>query len=117
MDLFKPMDNAGDASSEKKELEVKEHRLLSLEEKEKELYNRIQSMVELSKEIEKKLQSEKTGITTAEDRVLNLQKSVKEIEKHISLVSENMKILPYLRKSNLKIMLDLVSYSSEELNR
>ncbi len=42
---------------------------------------------------------------------------VSEIEKHISLVSENLKILPYLRKGNLKIMLDIVSYWSEELNR
>ncbi len=42
---------------------------------------------------------------------------VSEIEKHISLVSENVKALPYLRKGNLKLMLDIVSYWSEELNR
>jgi len=42
---------------------------------------------------------------------------VSEIEKHISLVSENVKALPYLRKGNLRIMLDIVSYWSEELNR
>ena len=48
---------------------------------------------------------------------LNKVKMVSEIEKHISLVSENIKMLPYLRKGNLKIMLDIVSYWSEELNR
>jgi len=48
---------------------------------------------------------------------LNKIRMVSEIEKHISLVSENMKILSYLRESNLKIMLDLVSYWSEKLNR
>jgi len=48
---------------------------------------------------------------------LNKVKMVSDIEKHISLVSENVKVLPYLRNSNLKIMLDLVSYWSEELNR
>ena len=42
---------------------------------------------------------------------------VSEIEKHISLVSENVEVLPYLNKGNLKIMLDIVSYWSEELNR
>jgi hypothetical protein len=48
---------------------------------------------------------------------LNKVQMVSEIEKHISLVSENVKLLPYLRKANLKIMLDIVSYWSEELNR
>jgi hypothetical protein len=48
---------------------------------------------------------------------LNKVKMVSEIEKHISLVSENIKMLPYLRKDNLKIMLDIVSDWSEELNR
>ena len=48
---------------------------------------------------------------------LNKVKMVSEIEKHLFLVSENVKVLPYLRKSNLKIMLDLVSYWSEELSR
>lgn len=42
---------------------------------------------------------------------------VSEIEKQISLVSENVEVLPYLRKDNLKIMLDIVSDWSEELNR
>ena len=42
---------------------------------------------------------------------------VSEIERHISLVSENVNILPYLRKGNLKIMLDIVSYWSEEFSR
>ncbi len=48
---------------------------------------------------------------------LNKVKMVSEIEKHISLVSENVEVLPYLNKGNLKIMLDIVSYWSEELNR
>jgi hypothetical protein len=48
---------------------------------------------------------------------LNKVQMVSEIEKHISLVSENVKLLPYLRKANLKIMLDIASYWSEELNR
>ena len=42
---------------------------------------------------------------------------VSEIEKHISLVSENVEVLPYLRKGNLKIILDIVSYWSEEFSR
>ncbi|MCK5470046.1 MAG: hypothetical protein KAI99_16105, partial [Cyclobacteriaceae bacterium] len=48
---------------------------------------------------------------------LNKVKMVSEIERHISLVSENVNILPYLRKGNLKIMLDIVSYWSEEFSR
>ena len=48
---------------------------------------------------------------------LNKVEMVSEIEKHISLVSENVEVLPYLRKDNLKIMLDIVSDWSEELNR
>jgi hypothetical protein len=48
---------------------------------------------------------------------LNKVEMVSEIEKHISLVSENVKVLPYLNKGNLKMMLDIVSDWSEELNR
>ena len=48
---------------------------------------------------------------------LNKVEMVSEIEKHISLVSENVEVLPYLNKGNLQIMLDIVSYWSEELNR
>jgi len=48
---------------------------------------------------------------------LNKVEMVSEIEKHISLVSENVKVLPYLNKGNLKKMLDIVSYWSEKLNR
>jgi hypothetical protein len=48
---------------------------------------------------------------------LNKVKMVSEIEKHISLVSENVNVLPYLRKGNLKIMLDIVSNWSEEFSR
>ena len=48
---------------------------------------------------------------------LNKVKMVSEIEKHISLVSENIKVLPYLRKDDLRIMLDIVSYCSEEFSR
>ncbi len=48
---------------------------------------------------------------------LNKVQMVSEIEKHIFLISENVKALPYLRKGNLKLMLDIVSYWSEELNR
>ena len=42
---------------------------------------------------------------------------VSDIEKHISLVSENIKVLPYLRKDDLRIMLGIVSYCSEEFSR
>jgi hypothetical protein len=48
---------------------------------------------------------------------LNKVKMVSEIEKHISLVSENVRVLPYLRNGNLRIMLDIVSYCSEEFSR
>ena len=48
---------------------------------------------------------------------LNKVQMVSEIAKHIFLISENVKALPYLRKGNLKLMLDIVSYWSEELNR
>ena len=48
---------------------------------------------------------------------LNKVEMVSEIEKHISSVSENVVVLPYLNKANLKMMLDIVSYWSEELNR
>ena len=48
---------------------------------------------------------------------LNKVEMVSEIEKHISSVSENVVVLPYLNKANLKMMLDIVSYWSEELSR
>ena len=48
---------------------------------------------------------------------LNKVEMASEIEKHISSVSENVVVLPYLNKANLKMMLDIVSYWSEELNR
>ena len=42
---------------------------------------------------------------------------VSEIEKHISFVSENVKVLRHLRNDNLRMMLDIVSNWSEEFSR
>ncbi len=103
---------------QKRDLEVKEHRLLNLEEKEKELYDRIQSMVDLSKEIEKKLQSEKSDIDVSEDRVLNLQKSVREIEKQITNKKKSLEPLINKAKKHeeeiLKLQEEILKKASQK---
>ena len=48
---------------------------------------------------------------------LSKVKMVSNFEKHISLLSENVEVLPYLRKDNLKIILDTVSYMNEEITQ
>ncbi len=42
---------------------------------------------------------------------------IAELEKRIHTLESNLRVLPYLNKGNLKMMLDIVSYWSEELNR
>lgn len=82
---------------EKREINVKEHRILSLEDKETELMKRLQDVVSLSKEIEKKLGSEQKELKTSEVRVVTLNKSVEEIEENI-LKKKNY-IEPLLKKA------------------
>ena len=41
---------------------------------------------------------------------------IAELEKRIHTLESNLRVLPYLNKGNLKMMLDIVSYWSEELN-
>lgn len=79
---------------EKRELEVKEHRFLSLEEKEKELMSRIQNIVELSKEIERRVSSERSTISESEKKILELESVVKDIEKNV--VAKKSSIQPLL---------------------
>lgn len=79
---------------EKRELEVRERRFLSLEEKEKELMSRIQNIVELSKEIERRISSEISTITESEKKILELESVVKNIEKNV--VAKKSSIQPLL---------------------
>lgn len=79
---------------EKRELEVRERRFLSLEEKEKELMSRIQNIVELSKEIERRVSSERSTITESEKKILELESVVKNIEKNV--VAKKSSIQPLL---------------------
>ncbi len=65
---------------EKREVELKEHRLLGLEEKEQELMNRIQALISLSKDVERNVSGEKNSIFLTENRVKSLEKSVKSIQ-------------------------------------
>ena len=69
-----------DLEIEKREFQVKEKRILSLEEKEAELMKRIQEIVVVAKDVEKRIGSEKTSLTDSEKKILNLQKVVTEIE-------------------------------------
>lgn len=82
---------------EKRDVNVKEHRILSLEDKETELMKRLQDIISLSKEIEKKLGSEQKELKTSEIRIVSLHKSVEEIEENI-LRKKNY-IEPLLKKA------------------
>jgi hypothetical protein len=68
---------------EKREVELKEHRLVGLEEKEKELMNRIQALIGLSKDVQKNVSAEQESIVKTEKRVKELEKSAKIIEENV----------------------------------
>ena len=68
---------------EKREVAVKEHRLRSLEEKEEELMNRIQEILNVSKQLHKKVSQEKTGLGDSKKRIIHLENAVKDIESDI----------------------------------
>jgi chromosome segregation ATPase len=68
---------------EKRELEVKAHRLKTLEDKEKELMDRIQNILDVSKDVEKRVGLEKEAIIGSEKRVSDMTLVVREIEKRV----------------------------------
>jgi chromosome segregation ATPase len=68
---------------EKREVELKEHRLVGLEEKEKELMNRIQALISLSKDVQKNVSAEENSIVMTEKRVKELEKSTRVIEENV----------------------------------
>jgi chromosome segregation ATPase len=84
---------------DKREVQVKEHRLLDFEEKEKELMKRIQDIVALSKDLEKKVGTEKTSLSASENKILNLEKTVRGIEDNI--IKKKEEIQPLLDKSKM----------------
>jgi chromosome segregation ATPase len=84
---------------DKREVQVKEHRLLDFEEKEKELMKRIQDIVALSKDLEKKVGSEKMSLSASENKILNLEKTVRGIEDNI--IKKKEEIQPLLDKSKM----------------
>jgi len=68
---------------EKREIHIKEHRLTTLEQKEDELMKRLQEIMLLSKELQKRIESEKYSIHNSKKITINLENSVNEIEKNI----------------------------------
>ncbi|MCM2325662.1 MAG: hypothetical protein NDI94_04310, partial [Candidatus Woesearchaeota archaeon] len=82
---------------EKREVSLKEHRLKSLEEKEEELTERLQGILDVSKELQKKISEEKVSISESEKKALNLENYVGEIEKNIFKRKKDMQ--PLLDKS------------------
>lgn len=82
---------------EKREIQVKEHRLSSLEEKESNLLKRTQEILETSKEISKRAQFEKTSIIDSERKVRELGKAVNDIELNIN--KKRKYIQPMLNKA------------------
>ncbi len=69
---------------EKRDVQLKETKLLSLEEKEKELLKRMSELVDQAKELGKRSGEEMAGIGASEVRVANIEKSVKAIEEDIT---------------------------------
>jgi chromosome segregation ATPase len=65
---------------EKREVQLKEKRLQSLEEKEKELMARIQNIIDVSKELGRRVSEERGQVAVSENRIMELEKAVKEIE-------------------------------------
>jgi chromosome segregation ATPase len=103
---------------EKREVELKEHRLLGLEEKEKELMNRIHTLIELSKDVERNVTSEKDSIVTTENRVKEIERSVNSIEDNIK--KKRMDLQPLLDNAKkheeqiLKLQDEILSKAKEK---
>jgi chromosome segregation ATPase len=90
---------------EKREVQLKENRLLSLEEKEKELMNRIQSIFEISKEIQKRVEGEKSSISQTWTMISGLEKAVKDIEINVKQKKETIQpLLDKARKHEEEIL-------------
>ncbi|MBN2368626.1 hypothetical protein JXC34_06400 [Candidatus Woesearchaeota archaeon] len=68
---------------EKRELQVKEHRLMSIEEKEKEIMERLQNTISLSKELQSAVENEKSTITHSKGRIFQLENAARKIESNI----------------------------------
>jgi len=98
---------------QKRELQVKEHRLLSLEEKEKELMTRVQSIFDLTKDLDKSIQSERTSISAARNQIYELQNAIKDIER--TVLKKRESIQPLLDKAKkhedqiLKLQQDILN--------
>lgn len=82
---------------EKREADLKAHRLMGLEEKEQELMKRIESLIEVSKDLERHVRSEQSDISVSTTRVTELEKYVKGIEDNIRKKKEA--IQPLLDKA------------------
>jgi chromosome segregation ATPase len=96
----------GELDVEKREVAVKEHRLLTLEEKEKELMSRIQEIYSLSKDVEKRIAAEEISVGASEKKMLALGRSVKEIEEDI-----------IKRREYIQPLLDKAKTHEEEISR
>ncbi len=84
---------------EKRDVQLKEHRLLSLEEKERELMGRLQEIFSLSKELERRVVGENAAISLSQTKVVELQKALKTIEENIKLKKDS--IQPLLDKAKM----------------
>jgi hypothetical protein len=82
---------------EKREVQVKERRLHDLEEKEDLLMKRIQEVLYTSKEIAKRVSTEKASIIDSEAKVTYLGKAVSSIEQNIT--KKKKSIQPLMDKS------------------
>ncbi|MBT3721560.1 hypothetical protein HN789_03940 [archaeon] len=103
-----------DLDIEKREAVVKEHRIMSLEQKEENLMKRIQEIISISKQIEKKLDEEKIDLKSSKKRVINIEKAVDGIEENI-LKKKNY-IEPLLNKAK-KHEQDILDLQDEILQK
>jgi chromosome segregation ATPase len=107
-----------DLEIEKREFQVKEKRIMSLEEKESELMKRIQEIVEVAKDVEKRIGNEKSSLSESEKKILNLQKVVTEIEDAITRKKKDIEpLITKARKHEEQILAlqeDILSKSREK---
>ena len=82
---------------EKKDVKAKEQRLLSLEEKEENLMERIEEIVEISKDLSRRISTEKLSITASEKKAANLEQTIKEISDNIT--KKKLELQPLLDKA------------------
>ncbi|MFH2019850.1 MAG: hypothetical protein ABIJ34_00395 [archaeon] len=86
-----------DLEIEKREFQVKEKRVRTLEETETDLMKRIQEIISVSKEVGKKVDTEKIELSSSEKKIMDMEKLANDIENNIK--KRKMQIEPLLQQS------------------